>query len=216
MRRVLFLCFLLLESINLFSQNNNRGSLAGIYVAQYAGANTQSYIFIFSAGSYTCKYEEFMDGVKSAHDISNVQVDESEKTVSFTDGKENEKGVVKFEDGETKLELESGPPTYTKINQTEPIKDNSLLKLTGIFKGEYSKMYGVGTTFYLVSFIGSKYTVDYSHSIHNKIDEKRKLKNVKVDEENKTIKWDKADQDDAGAGKFTNEGLEINGETFTK
>ena len=87
---------------------------------------------------------------------------------------------------------------------------------TGIFKGEYSNMFPAGSNFYNIEFIDGKYAVTYSYVSHGKTTNQRKLKNVNVDEDSKTITWSKKDSSDVGEGKFTNSSLLIDGDEFTK
>jgi hypothetical protein len=210
MKKMLSLSFLLLASINLYSQPKSKGSLAGKYVAQSGGANTQSYIFIYSNGSYTFRYEEFMDGVKSVHNLSNVQVDESKSTISFTDGKENEKGVVKVEDGETKLELESGPPTYTKINQTEAKTKVETVKPTQKLKGTLMGFYAGKDGSYNINFGNGTYSALFNPQNGDAIP----LTNLVIDEIKKTISFNKPNNPKAQKGILTKEGLKIDGEVY--
>jgi hypothetical protein len=90
------------------------GKYAGNYIAQSAGANTQIYKLLFKNGVYNGIYEENMDGTKNTHELKNLIIDEVNNTINFYEDKNLVKGVFKSEDGNLIIELEDGPPNYTR------------------------------------------------------------------------------------------------------
>jgi hypothetical protein len=101
-------------SISLFSQPNTKrklkGKHAGLYVAQFAGANTHSYNIKFANGVYSGTYEENIDGEKSKSILKKLVVDEEENKASYTISPSNEDIECFFvtKDGEIMLVELSG------------------------------------------------------------------------------------------------------------
>ena len=90
------------------------GKYTGSYIAQSAGANTQTYKLLFKNEVYNGVYEENMDGIKSSHELKNLIIDEVKNTINFNEDKNLVVGVFKSEDGNLIIEFEDGPPNYTK------------------------------------------------------------------------------------------------------
>ncbi len=86
-----------------------KGILAGMYVQSFAGANTHTYVITFKAGKYSGYYEEFENGTKTKVTLQNVVVNETDKTISFKQGKDDMKGKL-TNDG-----LDFDGDVYTKI-----------------------------------------------------------------------------------------------------
>ena len=59
-------------------------------------------------------YEENMDGTKNTHELKNLIIDEVNNTINFYEDKNLVKGIFKSEDGNLIIELEDGPPNYTR------------------------------------------------------------------------------------------------------
>ena len=60
------------------------GSLAGMYVQQFAGANTHDYVLTFADGAYNGVYKEYQDGKETEVKLENIVVNETDKTIAFS------------------------------------------------------------------------------------------------------------------------------------
>ena len=70
----------------VIAESNLTGSLAGLYVQSFAGANSHSYDIKFEGGAYTGKYEEYQEADYTVVPLENIIVDEANKTISFKKG----------------------------------------------------------------------------------------------------------------------------------
>lgn len=89
-------------------QNNLTGSLAGLFVQSFAGANTHNYEIKFENGKYSGNYEEYQGADHTVVPLENIVVDEANKTLFFKKG--SEQVQAKIADGG----LEVGGETYEK------------------------------------------------------------------------------------------------------
>lgn len=90
------------------------GKYIGNYLAQFAGANTQTYKLQLKDGVYTGIYEENIDGTTNRHELKNLIIDEVKNTINFYEDKNLVKGVFKSEDGNIMIEFDDSPPNYTR------------------------------------------------------------------------------------------------------
>ncbi len=84
--------------------NNNAGSIAGLYVESFAGANTHSYEFKVEGETYTGTYEEYQGNDHTKVILTDIVVNEQQKTVTFKqDGK---KVIAKITDNGLEIDDE--------------------------------------------------------------------------------------------------------------